>query len=523
VQKPAPIAVTRATTKKTNPRNTKTISPSVQSTAVGSMNRGYSSRSGRSTQNISTGNWNTDVFQDNNVAVQAGSLDIQQQEQQRAEVVPQQASPPAQQALPAVPQQALPPVQDPAEFAQVAQAPEPIAEPLAQLVPARRTNWRTESVVRQEDNGLGREADRDDVMVTPLSGQRVGDALVLSRTVVVRGETYRQGFALDLDALADTLEQQVVGQTELAPYLSLGWNDDPLPVERDWNFEHRFAEPFGGLSATLSLSPVPGVARSDRGVLMVLVTLLGLAGMIGVVAVWRMVSTEVEFAQRRNDFVAAVSHELKTPLTSIRMYSEMLRDGLVLSDDRRQVYYETMTAESERLSRLIDNVLELGRLERGTSQRGTVVGAIGPVLERIPAVLGTHARDRGFALEVEVDEGLPSVAVEPDALLQVLVNLVDNAIKFSANSETKVVTIRAVRHGDGVRLEIRDRGPGVPPRQLKRIFQPFFRGERELTRTTKGTGIGLSLVKGLIERMGGSVAARNHPDGGFEIAIQLLA
>jgi two-component system phosphate regulon sensor histidine kinase PhoR len=196
---------------------------------------------------------------------------------------------------------------------------------------------------------------------------------------------------------------------------------------------------------------------------------------------------------------------------------------MVPGEERRQQYYETITAESERLSRLIGNVLELSRLERGVRGVERVVGPVDEVLAQVVEILGPHARERGFALELRVQPGLPAVSMDRDALLQVLVNLVDNALKFAANAEDRRVVLEARAEGGRVVLAVRDRGPGVPQAQLRRIFQPFYRGERELTRRTKGTGIGLALVQGLVRRMDGEVEARNHPEGGLEVRVLLVS
>ena len=206
------------------------------------------------------------------------------------------------------------------------------------------------------------------------------------------------------------------------------------------------------------------------------------------------------------------------------MYAEMLRDGYVLSEEKRSEYYETMAAESERLSRLIQNVLELSRLEKGASAGGDIItGDVRPVLEEAVRVLERHAQERGFSIRLEAKEDLPPARYERDGLLQVLINLVDNGIKFSKGADAKEVVIEALPKGGSVVLRVRDHGPGVPARQLGSIFQPFYRGERELTRRTKGTGIGLALVKGIVDRMGGNVSARNHPEGGFEVRVALAA
>jgi signal transduction histidine kinase len=132
---------------------------------------------------------------------------------------------------------------------------------------------------------------------------------------------------------------------------------------------------------TASVARPPHGGGRGAGVVYAHAALLVVTGGVGLIAVHRMVTVAIGFAERRSNFVAAVSHELKTPLTAIRMYGEMLRDDLVPSDDKRREYYRTITAESERLSRLIDNVLEFSRLEKGTRSMRLTAGALGPVVE----------------------------------------------------------------------------------------------------------------------------------------------
>jgi signal transduction histidine kinase len=227
----------------------------------------------------------------------------------------------------------------------------------------------------------------------------------------------------------------------------------------------------------------------------------------------------VSFAERRSNFVAAVSHELKTPLTAIRMYGEMLRDGMVPSDAKRSEYYRHITVESERLSRLINNVLEFSRLEKGTREVALAVGAVAPVVRDVAELLRSHVEEQGFELRLEVDADLPPVRFERDALMQVLWNLVDNAIKYAREASPKQIVLRAWHDSGGVHISVRDYGPGVPARHLGKIFEPFYRGESELTRRSKGTGLGLALVRGLVERMGARVSGHNIADGGFEVEI----
>jgi signal transduction histidine kinase len=182
-----------------------------------------------------------------------------------------------------------------------------------------------------------------------------------------------------------------------------------------------------------------------------------------------------------------------------------------------------ITAESERLTRLVNNVLELARLERKDRPLNMTVGDVAPLIEEVVGVLGPHAEQEGFVLQAEVEPGLPSVRYDRDALLQVLFNLVDNAIKYSRDATKKEIKISCRKERDGLLLSVADHGPGVPPQHMKGIFQPFYRAENELTRSSKGTGIGLALVRGLVERMGGSVRGENVRTGGFVVQVFLRA
>ncbi len=229
------------------------------------------------------------------------------------------------------------------------------------------------------------------------------------------------------------------------------------------------------------------------------IVLLFVAGSVGLFALDRMVAVVVSFSERRANFVAAVFHELKTPLTAIRMHAKMLRDGLFANEARRDAYYETLSAESERLSRLIDNVLELSRLERGTREMSWVEGDLGGLVRKQLALLAPHAH--GFELITELEGSLPPVRFDRDAVLQILFNLVDNVTKYARKARDRRVQIRCRWVGDQVKLAVYDRGPGLPAGQRKRIFEPFYRGGSGLTRRAQGTGIGLSLVKVVPRRL----------------------
>ena len=353
---------------------------------------------------------------------------------------------------------------------------------------------------------------------------RDGRTLILARPRA-SGET--EGLVVDSERLIEALKRRVLDARGLADVAELrfaapGAPSEPEPrSEGPYTFTHRFGAPFDSLQASLQLGPL--AEPDDRSLLVPLALLLGASVVLGLFALYRTTATQIEFAERRNDFVSAVSHELKTPLTAIRMYAEMLEDDVVGDEPRRREYYRTISVESERLSRLINNVLELARIERKPATLSLSLGELTPVVREALEVLRPHVEREGFGLELDVKDGLPSVQFEADAVRQILFNLIENALKYSREaSERRIsVSLSASRAGR-VLLEVRDRGPGVHEAHLRQIFEPFYREGRELTRKTRGTGIGLSLVRGLVQRMGGEVRCANaHP--GLRVSIELTA
>lgn len=362
----------------------------------------------------------------------------------------------------------------------------------------------------------------------PFSAEPAGERhLILMRDAERDGLSVKQGLVVALPELLAWLSSRVLERGELskvAHIQAIGAGAEARSRYMtgldglDRGYRHRFGEPFSAMSALLTLDTLPELEAS--GYSYGLSALLLVLGAVALLAGYRMVAAVVGYAERRNDFVSAVTHELKTPLTAIRMYGEMLRDDVVPDPQKRSRYYRIITAESERLSRLIDNVLELARIERGQRAVSLVMGDVTSVVRETLEVLEPHAGELGFELRLDAAPDLPSVPFDRDALAQVLFNLVDNALKYSSEADERTVTIRCERKGEAVLIRVADRGPGVAPQHLRRIWQPFYRGERELTRKHKGTGIGLALVRGLVERMGGQVTGRNtHP--GFEVSVIL--
>ncbi len=371
--------------------------------------------------------------------------------------------------------------------------------------------------------GAGLEANAPvDIVLDSFVGERVDDNyLVLTRSATVGGLSYRQGLLLETHQLVDWLARRVVAGSELATRFEILPESPSSRTLRqtDFTYRHQFAEPFDGLASLLVLPPLTGSGATSFVYLLSVLTLV--AGAAGLVGIYRMVEARVAFAERRQNFVSAVSHELKTPLTAIRMYGEMLRDGLVRDEQKREHYYGVITSESERLTRLVNNVLELSNLERRDRSTNPVAGPIRPVLEEARDILAPHAAQEGFEIRLDVEPDLPEAIYDRDALLQVLFNLIDNAVKYAKSAVSREILLSARRQGDALEIAVTDHGPGVSEVHLKRVFEPFYRAEAEMTRRSRGTGIGLALVQGLVESMGGTVRGYNGHDAGFVVRLTL--
>ncbi|MBN1845903.1 MAG: HAMP domain-containing histidine kinase [Sedimentisphaerales bacterium] len=245
------------------------------------------------------------------------------------------------------------------------------------------------------------------------------------------------------------------------------------------------------------------------GILAVVFLVVGL----GIVSMWHNVREQMRLARKKDDFISAVSHELRTPLTSLRMYIEMLEKGWLKSDDKRAEYYRNMRQESERLSRLIENVLDFSRIQRNRKHYQFQAGDINDVVGKAVEMMRTCADQKGFCLETDFAEAVPA-AFDRDAVMQIVINLVDNAVKYAGDAPDKRILIRT-RSVDGyVLIEVEDHGPGVPHRQRRRIFDEFYRCEAETTRETAGSGLGLALVQRFAQAHDGFVEILTaHPQG----------
>jgi signal transduction histidine kinase len=289
-------------------------------------------------------------------------------------------------------------------------------------------------------------------------------------------------------------------------------------------YQSRLIAPFGDIELIYALARLPVGAGGQVIIWSALVLAIVLVG--GCLMLLRLGQRQLALARQQQDFVSAVSHELKTPLTSIRMYGEMLREGWA-DEAKRKTYYDFIFYEAERLTRLINNVLQLARMSRN-EQAGTLTDmTVGEALAELKPRLESQLEPSEFDLLITGTNEVESarIKIDIDWFIQIFINLVDNAVKFSANGAQKRVDIHCQQMQDGkIQFSVRDYGPGIDPDQMKKIFKLFYRSENELTRETVGTGIGLALVHQLASAMQTEVDVVNcEPGAEFRLRIASLA
>jgi len=277
----------------------------------------------------------------------------------------------------------------------------------------------------------------------------------------------------------------------------------------DWTLE--FHQPPPRLIRTFLLS--------RRGLYSFVFLLIAGILVFGLALTIRSVSHELELARMKSDFVSTVSHEFKSPLTSIRQLAEMLQSGRVPSEERRQQYYDVLLEQSERLALLTDNILSLAKIEEGRAEFAFETTDVSALLTNVVSSFQERVRHEGFDIELKVQGPIPLVSVDRTALSQALTNLIDNAIKYSGDS--RKVVVGASIEGQSLAIAVQDFGVGIKKEDIDRVFERFFRGGDELTRTVKGSGLGLTLVREIVEAHRGKVQVESEPGKGSVFSIRL--
>jgi len=372
---------------------------------------------------------------------------------------------------------------------------------------------------------------RFEVEVAPLQSISIGDGqFFIFRRVAINNQIFRQGFVLKVLPFLSHLAATHFETQPMARFtgLSLQVMDNGRKTEMirsgasvsaaGFMTQRTFPAPFDFLSAAVRADALP--ASSARRTLTMALMVLGIFMLLGLLAIYQSVRTVVDLSERRSQFVSSVTHELKTPLTNIRMYIEMLEQGIAATPEREQDYFHILGSESARLSRLINNVLELAKLEKKQRRFDLQPGNLQDVLSEVRTVMAHKLAQEGFTLKTDVPDDL-RFSYDREVMIQVLINLIENSIKFGRSSPDRTIAIAATLRDGRVHIAVSDTGPGIPRKALKKVFDDFYRVDNALTRATGGTGIGLALVKKFILAMDGQVRAANNSGHGCTITISL--
>jgi signal transduction histidine kinase len=286
------------------------------------------------------------------------------------------------------------------------------------------------------------------------------------------------------------------------------------------------AEPLDGLlpalSLTLGSSEPDSLVRQEmlqrRFYIVALFLVIGIAW-CGGYFFWQHVRRDLRVAEMRSQFVSSVSHELKTPLTSIRMFAETLLLGRTARPETRDEYLETIVNESERLTRLINNVLEFSKIEQRTKTYRLAQQSLAEIIEASARVMEYPLLQKGFELRRNLDRALPRIPVDRDAIQQAVLNLLSNAMKYSGASRTIELTLS--RMGGEVQISVSDRGCGIAAAEQGRVFQKFYRSAAAEHQHVPGTGLGLTIVEHVAAAHGGRVAVTSAVGLGSTFSIVL--
>ncbi len=307
----------------------------------------------------------------------------------------------------------------------------------------------------------------------------------------------------------------VHGKSESSPLAACdGWDGGTPEVER--NMEAVFP----GLALGIKLRGTTLAAIGQHFFRSSFLTLAGLSLVLacGIALTYRNVSKEMALARLKSDFVSNVSHELRTPLSLIRLYAETLEMGRLTNPEKYQEYYCIIRKESERLTALINNILDFSRIEAGRKEYDFRETDLRELVRNTLDSYRYQIEQHGFTYEEKIDE-VPPVRVDREAMARSLVNLVNNALKYS--QDRKFIGVNLYRDNGSLKLEVVDHGIGIPHQEQSKIFEKFYRVGDPLVHNTKGSGLGLSLVRHIAQAHGGDVLVDSSPGQGSKFTITL--
>ena len=300
----------------------------------------------------------------------------------------------------------------------------------------------------------------------------------------------------------------------------------PLAMSDQWDggepeVERNFEDGFPGLTLAIKYRGTTVEALSHKFIMTSFLIIGGLSLFLagGILLTYRNVNREMACAKLKSDFVANVSHELRTPLALIRLYAETLEMGRLHTEEKYQEYYRIIRKESERLTGLINNILDFSRIEAGRKEYSFRETDLGELVRNTLDAYRFQIEQNGFAYQENIAANLPPVQVDREAIARSLLNLVNNAIKYS--QKDKYLSVNLYRANGSVKLEVIDHGIGIPRGEQSKIFEKFYRAGDPLVHNTKGSGLGLSLVRHIALAHGGQVWVESTPGQGSKFTMTL--
>lgn len=300
----------------------------------------------------------------------------------------------------------------------------------------------------------------------------------------------------------------------------------PWVVSANWDggkgeVERPSAEVFHGMVWSIK---IPGTTIADISAHFLrynysILAALSILMIGGIFLTYRNISREMNLARLKSDFVANVSHELRTPLALIRLYAETLELGRLTAKEKYQDYFRIIREESERLTALINNILDFSRIEAGRKEYEFKETNLPELVRSTLDSYRFQIEQNGFAFEENICNDIPPVNVDREAIARSLLNLVNNALKYS--KDKKYIGVSLYRTNGSVKLEVQDHGIGIPPAEQDKIFEKFYRCGDPLVHNIKGSGLGLSLVRHIVRAHGGDVQVESSPDQGSKFIIAL--
>ena len=342
------------------------------------------------------------------------------------------------------------------------------------------------------------------------------------------GKTFYGGFCWDLSSLKREILPIVLENLTKETGLSLRIIDDRgrniLTGKEEFTSKdslslsyRQFPFPWKLLVSQLAFSDLERTARRENFLYGVLLTFIVALMLMGAFLIVRDISREAETTRLKTEFVHNISHELKTPLTLIRLYGETLQRKEDLKKDERKEAYEIITKESERLSHLINNVLDFSRIEMGRKEFDFKKGNLAQIVRDTLESYRYHLEKKGFSIKKEIASDLPEMNFDGEAIASVLVNLLSNAMKFSP--KIKEVTVKLFKDNGNAVLQVADEGIGISPKDTSRIFNRFYRVKNEIVTDTGGSGLGLTLVKHIAEAHAGRIKVESEPGKGSILSV----